>query len=441
MTRDTIVVGDYLLHDAGRPIQAGWGVLVHGDRVAAIGPVDRLRAGRPETQVIRAAGKAVAPGLINAHHHMYGVLAHGIPLDKAPAGFWPFLRDFWWPKVEDALDQAMIAAATDLACLQMVESGVTGFYDCLEAPGALPGALDVEAEIVRRWGLRGVLSFEGTERAGESVAERALAENAGFIDRCRAAGGLVQGMMCFHTTFTCSAAYVRRAVDLARQRDASVHMHLSEGTHEPEWCLARHGLRPVAVYDRLGALGPWTLASQCVQLDAAEIDVLAARGCRVSHMPMSNCEVGGGIAPAPEMIAKGILLGIGTDGYVSDFLENMRWAFLVHKARLRDPGVMPAHTVWQAATSGGALAVGIEGAGVLAAGAPADLIMVDLDLPTPPTSGNLLDQMLLWRNARHVSDVMVAGKWLKRNGEVPGADAPAIRAHCREAAARLWRGQ
>ncbi len=436
---DLIIAGDYLLHDAGQPVREGWGVLVQGDRVAAVRPVDALEAEYPQVEVLRASGKAVAPGLVNAHHHMYGVLAHGIPLDKAPPGFWPFLRDFWWPMVEDALDQPMIAAATELACLQMVESGVTSFYDCLEAPGAIPGALDVEAEFVRRWGLRGVLSFEATERAGEAVAERALAENVDFIDRCRSRGGLVQGMMCFHTAFTCSAGYIHRAVDLARQRNASVHMHLSEGTYEPEWCLSHHGLRPVVYYDRLGVLGPWTLASQCVQVDASEIDLLAQRACRVSHMPMSNCEVGGGIAPAPEMMQKGIPLGLGTDGYVSDFLENMRWAFLVHKARLQDPGAMPARAVWQAATAGGARAVGLDGVGVLAPGFAADLILIDLGLPTPPTAGNLLDQMLLWRGAGHVSDVMVAGKWLKRNGEVLGADGPAIRAHCREAAERLWR--
>ena len=90
---------------------------------------------------------------------MYGVLAHGIPLDRAPSGFWPFLEDFWWPLVEDQLDHELIAAAVEWACLEMVRSGVTTFYDCLEAPHALPSVLDVEAEVVHRWGLRGVLSL------------------------------------------------------------------------------------------------------------------------------------------------------------------------------------------------------------------------------------------------------------------------------------------
>ena len=161
----------------GRPRPAG-AVAVEGATVSAVGPAADLERRFPDATVVAAPGKAIVPGLVNAHHHMYGVLAHGIPLAKAPAGFWPFLRDFWWPLVEDALDREMIAAATELACLEMVRSGVTAFYDCLEAPNALPGALEAEAAIVRRWGLRGVLSFEATERAGPEKAELGLQENA-----------------------------------------------------------------------------------------------------------------------------------------------------------------------------------------------------------------------------------------------------------------------
>ena len=162
----TVISADYLVQDAMRAPEAGWGIAVEGATVSAVGPPADLVQRFPGATVVAAPGKAIVPGLVNAHHHMYGVLAHGIPLAKAPAGFWPFLRDFWWPLVEDALDREMIAAATELACLEMVRSGVTAFYDCLEAPNALPGILEVEAGIVRRWGLRGVLSFEATERAG-----------------------------------------------------------------------------------------------------------------------------------------------------------------------------------------------------------------------------------------------------------------------------------
>jgi cytosine/adenosine deaminase-related metal-dependent hydrolase len=381
----------------------------------------------------------ITPAFVNTHHHMYGVLAHGIPLEEAPAGFWPFLEDFWWPRVEDLLTHELIAAATDWACLEMVRSGVTTFYDCLEAPYALPGALEVEAKVVRRWGLRGILSFEATQRVSEENGELGLRENADFIDACRALGGQVSGMMCFHTTFTCPSEFVQRVFDLAAERSAKVHMHLSEGTYEPEYCLEHYGLRPVAYYDRLGVLADHVLASQCVQVDAEEIAILARHGVHVSHQPLSNCEVGGGFAPVPEMLAAGVNVALGSDGYVNNFFEVMRAAALIPKARLQDPGVMPAHTVWSMATQNGARALGFERLGILSVGAPADLLLITADLPTPLARHSLADQLLLWRNPQNLQGVMCAGEWRLWEAEVVGVDEAAVKARVVEAARQLWK--
>ena len=434
-----LILGHILWADTTQSPQVGWGVAVEGERVIATGSHADLRAHFPGATVVEATDCIITPALVNAHHHMYGVLAHGIPLEEAPAGFWPFLKDFWWPRVEDRLTHDLIAAATDWACLEMVRSGVTTFYDCLEAPYALPGALEVEAEVVRRWGLRGVLSFEATERVSAQNGELGLRENADFIATCRARGDLVSGMMCFHTTFTCSADFIRRAFYLAAELDAKVHMHLSEGTYEPEYCLAHFGVRPVVYYDQLGVLGESVLASQCVQVDAQEIALLARRGVHVSHQPLSNCEVGGGFAPVPEMLEAGINVALGTDGYVNNFFEVMRAAALMPKARLRDPGAMPAAVVWTMATQNGARALGFDDLGRLAPGHQADLLLISADLPTPLASHNLADQLLLWRNPRHLRGVMCAGRWLLRDGEIVGVDEEAVRARVAEAAARLWK--
>jgi cytosine/adenosine deaminase-related metal-dependent hydrolase len=372
---------------------------------------------------------------------MYGVLAHGIPLHEAPAGFWPFLEDYWWPRVEDRLTHELIAAATEWACLEMILSGVTTFYDCLEAPYALPGALEVEAEVVRRVGLRGALSFEATQRVSAENGELGLRENAEFIDACRERGGLVSGMMCIHTTFTCSAEFIRQAFSLAAERDARTHVHLSEGTHEPEYCLANFGVRTVNYYDQLGVLGPHMLASQCVQVDEDEIRLLAENGVHVSHQPLSNCEVGGGFAPVPEKLAAGVNVGLGSDGYINNMFEVMRAAALIPKARLMDPGTMPASQAWTMATRNGARALGFEDLGVLEVGNQADLLLIRADLPSPLEDHNLADQLLLWRNASDLHGVMCAGRWLLREGEVVGIDAEAVRAHSVEAAARLWEGK
>ena len=435
----TIILSDMCWPDTSQaPILEG-GVAVEGGCIVAVGTNSDLRAQFPAAEMVEARDAVITPAFVNAHHHMYGVLAHGIPLSEAPAGFWPFLEDYWWPRVEDRLTHELIAASAEWACLEMVRSGVTTFYDCLEAPNAIPGGLDVIAEVVRRWGLRGVLSFEATERLSPENSELGLRENAGFVASCRERDDLVSGMMCFHTTFTCSAGFIQRAFDLAASTGARVHMHLSEGTYEPEVCLDRFGVRPVVYSEQLGVLSGQVLASQCVQIDAEEIALLAERGVSVSHQPISNCEVGGGLAPVPEMLAAGINVALGTDGYVNNFFEVMRAAALIPRARLLDPGAVSAHEAWTMATRNGARALGFDSLGTLRPGAPADLLLISADLPSPLEDHNLADQLLLWRNPSDVQGVMCAGRWLMRDGEVLGVDPEVIGKRVSEAAARLWR--
>jgi 5-methylthioadenosine/S-adenosylhomocysteine deaminase len=437
-TRGTLILPDFLIDEPGQPPKRGWGVRVLGQEIAAVAPHASLRADYSGDDVLDAPGQTLSPGFVNAHAHLYGLLAHGLPIDKAPSGFWPFLEDFWWPLVEDQLDHEMIAAATDSVLVELLRSGVTSVYDCLEAPHSLPGCLPAQAEVARARGIRAVLSFEATQRVSAANGQLGLDENANFIRAARAAGGLVSGLMCFHTTFSCSADFIRQAFALGEVLNVPVHMHLSEGVHEPEYDLKHFGLRPIEYYDSLGVAGPRMLASQCVQLSTHEIALMAQRGIRMTHMPLSNCEVGAGIAPVPELLEAGVTVGLGSDGYVNDFFEVARGAFLIHKAHKQDPRVMPANLVWRLATEGGAQALGLEKVGRLAPGWQADLQLIDTRLPTPTEAHNLYDQLILWRNHTHVRLVMVAGQVRVRDGVVLGADLDAITARAHAAARKLW---
>lgn len=437
--RSQLVLGDWLITTPTEPPKANWGVRVVGDSIAATGPGADLRREYPDDEVHDASGRVVAPGFVNSHTHLYGTLAHGIPLHKAPSDFWSFLDDFWWPLVEDALDHEMICAATDWVCAEMLRGGTTSFYDCLEAPFAIPGALMAQKEVVERRGLRGILSFEATQRVSRENGLLGLRENAGFIDHCQHMGGLVSGLMCFHTTFTCSADFIKQAFELAGECGVLTHMHCNEGVHEPDYALEHFGRRTLEYYEQLGVAGPGMLASQCVQLSEREQAIIAERGVRVSHMPLSNCEVGGGIAPVPQLVQAGVSLGLGSDGYINDFFEVMRGAFLIHKANHLNPQLMPAPLVWYLATEGGARALGLERVGRLEPGWAADLQLIEADFPTPVAGHNLYDQLLLWRNHTHVRDVMVAGLWRVRAGKVLDADLETMRARVHENAERMWR--
>ncbi len=433
-----IILPQYLITTPTEPPKREWGVRVVDNQIAAIGSNVELRTQHPDDESIESPDSVLAPGFVNAHVHLYGVLAHGIPLANAPSGFWSFLNDFWWPLVEDALDTEMICAATDWVCAEMVRSGITSFYDCLEAPHAIPDALLAQKEVVQRRGMRGILSFEATERVSKANGQLGLQENAKFVDLCQKEGGLVQGLLCFHTTFTCSAGFIRQAFELGADRGVLTHMHCNEGVHEPEHALKHFGKRTLEYYDDLGVTGPDMMASQCVQLSDRERAIIAEKGIKVTHMPLSNCEVGGGIAPVPEQMAAGVTLGLGSDGYINDFFEVMRGAFLIHKAHHQNPQLMPAHEVWYLATEGGARAMGMEKVGRLEPGWAADLQLIDATLPTPIAEHNLYEQLLLWRNQTHVRDVMVAGKWRVRDGIVLDADLGQMRARLHENAERMW---
>lgn len=433
-----IILPSWLISSAQTHPQADWGVRVVGSEIVDVAPNTALLERYPGDERWDASGQVLAPGFVDAHTHLYGILAHGIPLAKAPSGFMPFLEDFWWPLVENRLDREMICAATEYNCAAMIRSGITSFYDCLEAPNALPGILDAQDEVVRRHGLRGILSFEATQRISAANGQLGLEENAGFVDRAARQGGLVSGMMCFHTLFTCDADFVRAAYRMAESRGSLVHAHCSEGTYEPAAIQEKFGLRPIQYYDRLGVLGESSLLSQCVVIDQDEVELLARRKARMTHMPLSNCEVGGGIAPLPDLVDAGVRVGLGSDGYITDFFEVMRGAFLIHKAYRQDPRVMPAAQVWHLATEGGAQAIGLEKVGRLEVGWQADLQLFKAELPTPLQAHNLFDQTLLYCHQSDVTGTMVAGCTLMRDGSLPGVDLNLFRARTHRAAERLW---
>jgi cytosine/adenosine deaminase-related metal-dependent hydrolase len=438
-----LILPQWLITTPHERPKKGWGVRVVGDQITDVAPHADLQEKYPADQVWAAPNEVLSPGFVNGHTHLYGVLAHGIPLQKAPSGFWPFLEDFWWPLVEDRLDHAMINAATDYRCATMLKSGVTAFYDCTEAPNALPGCLCSQAEVVHKWGLRGILSFEATQRVSAQNARLGLRENENFVQTCNQASNnqpwpLITGLICHHTTFTCAADFIQEAHRIAQDLGVLLHAHVAEGTYEPEHCLKQYGMRTLPYYDQMGVAGQGFLASQCVQIDSAEIALMAERGVRMTHMPLSNCEVGGGIAPVPELVEAGVTVGLGSDGYVDDFFEVMRAAFLIHKAKHQNPQVMPAHLVWYLATEGGAKALGYQNIGRIEPGWQADLQLIQADLPTPVQAHNLYEQMLLYRNSENVRAVLVAGEVKVKNGQVCNADWRQLQAHTREAAERLW---
>ncbi|MFC2082935.1 amidohydrolase family protein [Candidatus Bipolaricaulota bacterium] len=434
---ERIILGGALLCSADAPLQLDSGLWIKDGQVAGVGSNELLRSDHPDAEQLDARHLLLMPGLVNAHMHSYGLLAHGFPMHDVPSGFFEFLNEFWWPQVENQLDQPMIEAALRLSCCQMIHSGITSFCDVLEAPNAPDGILNVEADIARQAGLRAVLMTEASERIDVATGLRLLEENAQFV-RTNKDNDVIRGMLCLHTSFTCSRDFIEQARDMMNDLGCDLHLHLSESAYEPAWCEEHAQMRPAMWYDKVGLWNGSVLASQAVDVTDDEIDLFVERGVRIAHMPLSNCEVGGGVSPVPKMIEAGIRPGLGTDGYINNLFEVMRGAFLIHKGVLRNPSVMPAQSVMHMATDWGAEAIGFDSCGSLSVGMSADVIGIDLQFDTPLRNENVFDQLILFRSPGDVDLSVIGGEVVMERGDLLTLNEEAARADALKQARRLW---
>ncbi len=424
------------MDDEGRVIRNGE-ILVEGNEIVAVGKSGEISRSHGAEERINAEGKIVIPGLIDSHRHLYGILTRGMPVNVKPHNFISFLEDFWWPYVENLLSKDEIYAGAKASALEALKTGTTTVADILEAPYALPGALDVEAKALREVGLRGYLSFEVTERAGDKIRDLGMSENVEFVKKTRGKYDLVKGTLAIHTTFTCSPECILKAKELSEKLGAKIQLHLEEGEYEKMYAIVNYRKLPVELYEELGFLSPRVIAAQCVTTEPKELGILSKYGVNIVHVPLSNCEVGGGIAPIPEALDKGLNIGLGTDGYVTNMFDVMRFAFLVHKGRLRNPQVMPANSVFRMATSnaGNILEAKI---GSIKPGYLADLVILDFAAPTQLTVGNIIDMLVLFGYLTKVDKVLVNGELVIDGGRSTKVDEEKVREESIKASLRLW---
>ncbi len=431
-----LILGKFLLAANGSVLE-NTGLAIERDIIKEVNGNEILLQNYPDYEVLDCHDQIISPGFINAHMHLYGVISHGIYVPGEIEDFKSFLEDFWWPKVEDRLDHKMIAVTARAMAYELINSGVTAFCDILEAPMAIPGALEIEAEVLNEIGIKAILSFEASERVSSENGLLAIEENRNFYNKYKD-HPLISGMICLHTTFTCSKGFIRKAMDASKETGAGIQMHLSESKYEPELCLENYGKLPVDLYDELGFFEEPVLAAQGVKLTEEEMNTLVKYGVNMAHLPLSNCEVGGGFAPVPAMLEKGLKVGLGTDGYINNFFEVMRGAFLLHKANLENPEIMPAETVFKMATSYGASAMRMEKAGKLEKGSPADIITIKPELPTPLNRENIFTQLVLYCNPNNVKNVFVNGRQLKANGSLVDTNMKDEYKAVKVQAERLW---
>jgi 5-methylthioadenosine/S-adenosylhomocysteine deaminase len=388
--------------------------------IAALGP--EVVAGLGE-ETLDAAGAILLPPLVNGHTHAAMTLFRGSGGDLP---LMPWLEERIWP-VEARLSPDDVYWGTRLACLEMVRSGTTRFWDMYWHPEAT-------ARAVADAGLRATIGaplFDKGRDAGEmrDAARESLAMLEGL-------GGQVSPSLAPHSIYMVSEESLAFIAALSAERDTPVQIHLSETAPEVEDCIAAHGLRPAAYLDRLGLLTERTLLAHGVWLDEDELALIATRGATVVSNPAANMKLAvGKVFPYPAARAAGVRVGLGTDGAGSndslDLLADLKLFALAQRHAAADATAIVAADAWAIATGA---AAPLLGATPLAVGAPADFLLLD---PAAPelAIGDLAADLVYAAAGAAVDTVVVAGRVLMRGGAQP--ERAEVVAKARERATHL----
>jgi 5-methylthioadenosine/S-adenosylhomocysteine deaminase len=366
---------------------------------------------QPDDTVIDGRGCALIPGLVNGHGHAAMTLLRGYG-DDLPLMEW--LESRIWP-AEARMTGDDVYWGTRLACIEMIRSGTTHFWDMYWFP------LDVARAAVDS-GLRVTPSQVIVSMDGAPPAARAGAASHS-LDRLAALGPLVTPSLGPHSIYSVSEDDLRAVGALAAERSVPLQIHCSETEGEVIDCLADHGCRPAMYLDRLGLLGPGVVLAHGVWLDDAELALVAERGATVVTNPASNMKLAVGRAfPYPGARAAGVPVGLGTDGAASnnslDLISELKHLALLQKHAHSDPRIMPSGEAWMVATGD---AAPLLGATPVAVGQPADFSLVD-GAATGLFPAALIDALVYSGTGAVVQTVVISGEVVMRDRVVAGED-------------------
>jgi 5-methylthioadenosine/S-adenosylhomocysteine deaminase len=392
-------------------------------KIVEIGPgVGPVEGG----EVFDAAGAILSPPLINGHTHAAMTLFRGHG-DDLPLMRW--LQEAIWP-VEAKLEAEDVYWGTRLACLEMIRTGTTSFWDMYWQPRSVAAA-------VTDAGIRATIGPPMIDPPSDSGLERRNDELAEDLDALAGFGPRIGSAVAPHSIYTVGRPSLEFAAATAAERGAPVHIHLSETEPEIDDCVSRHGVRPAFYLDGLGLLTPRTVLAHGVWLDDDELALIAERGSTVTTNPVANMKLAVGRAfPYPAAARAGVNVALGTDGAGSnnslDLLADLKAFALVQRHEAASAEAIPVEEAWAIATGRRSPLIGDPDP--LAAGKPADFLLLDPD-SHELALGDLTSNLVYTANGSVVKTTVVDGKVLMKDREVDGAEE--IVAKARERAARL----
>ena len=368
-------------------------------------------------QIIDYQGAWIMPGLVNCHTHSAMTGLRGIRDDS---NLHEWLEDYIWP-AEAEFTPEMTTKAVKEALTEMLQSGTTTFNDMYNPNGVeIDKIYDAVKASKMRCYFSPTLFSSDMETTDETIA------------KTRAVIGTIKGyqnpnfkvMVAPHSPYSCSRELLEASLELAKEENIPLHIHVAETQEESGIILKRYGKRPLAFLDELGYLDHKAVFAHGVELNEAEITRLADSQVAIAHNPISNLKLASGIAPIVQLKKAGVAVGIATDSVASnnnlDMFEEGRTAALLQKMKSGDASQFPIETALKALTIEGAKVLGMEDEiGSLEVGKQVDFLVIQPQgkIHLQPQE-NMLSHLVYAVKSSDVDHVYIGGEQVVKDGQV-----------------------
>ncbi len=437
----------------GSQLYSDVNLIINGNTIeAVISTADMDFSHYPSHEIIDCSGCIAVPGFVNTHHHFYQVLTRNLPeVQNAELFEWlVFLYEKWKNIDSDAVYYSSLCAAAEL-----MKTGCTCSTDhhYLYPSGFSGDIMGLQFEAAGKLGLRfsptrgsmslsrkdGGLPPDSVVQTGAEIIKDSERVIKDFHDADKYSMQRIILAPC--SPFSVTTELMKETALLAREKNVLLHTHLAETHDENDFCINKHGIRPLELMKSCDFTGHDVSFAHGIHFNDEELSYLKDSGCSICHCPSSNMRLGSGIARVREMIDRGINVSLAVDGSASndscDMLGEIRTALMLQRIKYGASG-LTVKEAFGIASAGGAKTLNYDTIGYIKQGYAADVAVFDISgLEYAGSESDPLASLIFCGHNHTTKYTIVNGKITVCKGELTGFDEDELSFKTREISSAL----
>ena len=356
-------------------------------------------------KILDAKEMVVMPGFVNTHTHLAMSIFRGYKDDQK---LMDWLENAIFP-VEDKLRPEDIYWNSFLSCIELIKTGTTTCND-------MYFGMDQTIKAVEESGLRGVVAWCITDT---SIKDKIIRTRE-YHEKYNYEGSKIKVYVSAHAPYSCGPETIQLCVDLAKELNTGIHIHLSETLQEDKIIRERYGKTGTEYLNDLHVFDVPVVLAHGIYISDNDLEILKGVRGGISHNPISNCKLSSGICDVTKLRKNGISVGLGTDGIGStttlDMFEEMKTAAYLQKINTMEPTSIKAYDILKMATIEGARVLGLDNEiGTIEVGKKADMIFINTNKTHLYPKNDLCTNLVYSANGADVDTVMIDGKIIMQN--------------------------